>query len=149
MHLPRAHFIRKEGGVPSGLNMRKKRTNATLYKSNRNKVNYTLLKDYSCHRKHAQSLNQYQCTSSHSQHGPGEYTAYLQTQSVSFKSSLLYYSASCSKVQVSAPSIAVLTHPSSCTDGAYLVFYPGPPIGKALGRFFYILCIQADLALCW
>ena len=24
MHLPRAHFIRKEGGVPSGLNMRKK-----------------------------------------------------------------------------------------------------------------------------
>ena len=25
MHLPRAHFIRKEGGVPSGLNMRKKK----------------------------------------------------------------------------------------------------------------------------
>lgn len=24
MHLPRAHFMRKEGGVPSGLNMRKK-----------------------------------------------------------------------------------------------------------------------------
>ena len=39
MHLPRAHFIRKEGGVPSGLNMRKKKlTNATLYKSNRNRV---------------------------------------------------------------------------------------------------------------
>ena len=25
MHLPRAHFIRKEGGVPSGLNMRRKK----------------------------------------------------------------------------------------------------------------------------
>ena len=58
MHLPRAHFIRKEGGVPSGLNMRKKkRTNATLYKSNRNRVNCVLLKDYSHLRKHAQSLN--------------------------------------------------------------------------------------------
>ena len=60
MHLPRAHFIRKEGGVPSGLNMRKKNwqmqhcTSQTeiesLYKSN-----YGLLKDYSHHREHAQT----------------------------------------------------------------------------------------------
>ena len=58
MHLPRAHFIRKEGGVPSGLNMRKKKwTNATLYKLNRNRVNCVLLKDYSHLEKHTQSLN--------------------------------------------------------------------------------------------
>ena len=82
---------------------------------------------------------------------PGRIHAYPQTFSVSLKSSLLYYSASSSEVQVSAPSIAVLTPPSSlprwdmykCTLYSILVHR----LGKASGRLSHMLCIQAHLAL--
>ena len=113
MHLPRAHFIRKEGGVPSGLNMRKKidKCNTVQVKQKQSQLCVTkrlFSPEKTCTKPKLVSMHFLTFSA-----WPGRIHAYSQTFSVSFKSSLLYYLASSSEVQVSAPSIAVLTPPSS------------------------------------
>ena len=116
MHLPRAHFIRKEGGVPSGLNMRKKidKCNTVQVKQKVHRTSQLCVTkrlfspEKTCTKPKLVSMHFLNFSA-----WPGRIHAYSQTFSVSFKSSLLYYLASSSEVQVSAPSIAVLTPPSS------------------------------------
>ena len=63
MHLPRAHFIRKEGGVPSGLNMRKKIDKCNTVQVKQKQSQLCVTKRLFSPEKTCTKPNQYQCTS--------------------------------------------------------------------------------------